>query len=148
MLRYLLRLLVVVPFVLPVWWVIALAFQDTGQPFAGELALIPWPPSAANLERVFEVVDFARFLANSLFVVAVTVPATILVASWAGFALAQLPGRWRVRVIVVAIAVAMLPLTAIWLPRFMLVRELGLIDSLWALTLDSLIATSPFNVLI
>lgn len=145
---YVLRFLVVLPFVLPIWWVITLALQPTGQPFTGIAAPIPWPPSAANLERVFTVVDFARFLANSLVVVAVTVPATILVASWAGFALAQLPGRWRNRVIVLSIAVAMLPLTAIWLPRFILVRELGLIDSLWALTLDSLIATSPFNVLI
>jgi multiple sugar transport system permease protein len=146
--RYLLRLLVALPFVLPVVWVVALAFQTPGQPFAGALTPVSWPPSTASIERIFTVVDFGRFLANSLFVVVVTVPATILVASWAGFALAQLPRRWRTRVVVVAIAVAMLPLTAIWLPRFILVKELGLIDSLWSLTLDALIATSPFNVLI
>ncbi|MBA2520204.1 MAG: carbohydrate ABC transporter permease [Chloroflexia bacterium] len=146
--RYVLYCLVALPFVLPVWWVIALALRPTGQPLGGDLLPVPWPPATENLGRVFEVVDFARFLANSAFVVAVTVPVTILVASWAGFALAQLPGRWRTRIVVLAIAVAMLPLTAIWLPRFILIRELGLIDNLWALTLDALIATSPFNVLI
>ena len=146
--RYLVRLLLVLPFVLPVWWVIALALQAPGQPLAAGWVTFPWPVSTASLERVFEVVPFGRFLANSVFVVAVSVPATILVASWAGFALAQLPGRWRVRIVIVAILVAMLPLTAIWLPRFMLVRQLGLIDNLWSLTLDSLIATSPFNALI
>jgi multiple sugar transport system permease protein len=146
--RYLLRVLVALPFVLPIVWVIALAFQSPGRPFAGTLAPFAWPPTTASIERVFTIVDFGRFLANSLFVVAVTVPATILVASWAGFALAQLPARWRTRIIVVAVAVAMLPLTAIWLPRFILIKELGLIDSLWSLTLDALIATSPFNVLI
>jgi multiple sugar transport system permease protein len=138
---------VVLPFVLPVWWVVALAFQPTGRPLPSALAPVPWPLAIENVGRVFEVVDFARFLANSTFVVAVTVPATILVASWAGFALAQLQDRWRTRIVVVAIAVAMLPLTAIWLPRFLLIRQLGLIDSLWALTLDALVATSPFYVL-
>jgi multiple sugar transport system permease protein len=42
----------------------------------------------------------------------------------------------------------MIPLTALWLPRFILVKEAGLIDSRAALVVPALFGTSPFFVLL
>ena len=53
---------------------------------------IEWLPSPAvwgNYARIFEMLPLARYTLNSLFVAAVAVPLTLVVASWAGFAMAQ-----------------------------------------------------------
>jgi multiple sugar transport system permease protein len=76
------------------------------------------------------------------------VPLTILVASWAGFAMAQLPARARYALLALAVAVRMVPLTAVWLTRFLVLRELGMIDTIWALLAPVWMGSSPLFVLI
>jgi multiple sugar transport system permease protein len=75
-------------------------------------------------------------------------PLTVLVASWAGFAMAQLPRRARYGLLVLAVVVRMIPLTGLWLTRFLVLRELRLIDSFWALLSPVWMGSSPFFVLI
>ena len=42
----------------------------------------------------------------------------------------------------------MVPLTAIWLPRFILFKEAGLINGRLALAVPALMGTSPFNAML
>ena len=51
------------------------------------------PVTLSSYERAFELVDLGRYTANSLLVAAIAVPLAVLVASWAGFAISQLPPR-------------------------------------------------------
>ena len=133
--------------VLAVWplvWMISTSLRDPGRPLTRRLELVPDPIAWTNYREVFDLVDLWRFAANSAFVVAVAVPLTVLVASWAGFAMAQLPPTWRVRLIVLSLAVEIVPQTAIWVPRFVLFKQVGLIDTPWALIAPALMGTSPF----
>ena len=47
-----------------------------------------------------------------------------------------------------AVVIRMIPLTALWLTRFLVLRELRLVDSLWALLSPVWMGSSPFFVLI
>jgi multiple sugar transport system permease protein len=85
---------------------------------------------------------------NSAFVVVLAVPLTIVVASLAGFAMSQLPQRARLALTLISFAVLMTPVTAVWLPRFVLFKEAGLLDSRLALVAPALGGTSPFFVLL
>jgi multiple sugar transport system permease protein len=89
-----------------------------------------------------------RYATNSLFVISLAVPITIVVASWAGFAISQLSPPWRWRLAALSVLCLMVPLTAIWLPRFILFKEAGLIDRRIALVVPALMGTSPFYVLL
>ena len=109
---------------------------------------MPWPPTTAAYERAFELVDLGRYSLNSIVVAAVTVPLTLLVASWAGFAMTRLAARTARALIAVSLVALMVPLTALLVPRFILFRELGLIDTYAPLVASSLVATSPFYVLL
>ena len=51
-------------------------------------------------------------------VVALAVPITMVVASWAGFAMAQLGERIRRRLMLLAIILLMVPITALWVTRY------------------------------
>jgi multiple sugar transport system permease protein len=102
----------------------------------------------ANYETVGGFVDFARQAVNSTVVALVAVPLTVLIASWAGYAIAFSDESARRRLIVVSIVALMIPATALWIPRFVLFKTLGLTDTLVPLMAPALMATTPFYVLI
>lgn len=145
---HLLGVLVAAIFVTPLIWTVSMSLRPTGKPFPRSLELIPSQLTLVNYERVFEIVPLARFALNSVFVAAIAVPVTVVVASMAGFAMSQLPREWRMRLVAAAFVALMVPLTAVWLPRFIFIKEVGLIDSRWSLVLPAAFGTSPFYVLL
>ena len=82
-------------FVVPVVWAFSASLRSTGQPWARNPQWMPSPIAWENYGLVFDTVDAQRFALNSLFVVAVTAPLTVLFASLAGFAIAEMSRQWR-----------------------------------------------------
>ena len=137
-----------VVFLLPLYWAVVTSLRETGRTLPRHIEWLPSPAVWGNYRTVFEVVDAERFALNSLLVASVAVPATTLFASLAGFAMSQLPHRYRTRLVVVSALCLMVPLTAIWIPRFLLFKEAGLMNRRVALMVPSLMGTSPFFVLL
>lgn len=141
-------LAVLVLFAAPLVFMLSGSLREPGQPPPRTPELIPDPVVLSNYERAVDLVDLGRATVNSLLVAAVAVPLSVLVASWAGFALVRLP-RTAARVLVAASLVAlMVPLTALLVPRFAIFRTLGLTDTLVPLVAPALLAMSPFYVLV
>lgn len=146
--RQLLSLAVAALFVVPLLWVLAAALRQPGLPPPRTIEWLPSPVAWENFRRSFELVPLGAYLRNSLIIVAAAVPLTLLTASWAGFAIAQLPAHVRRRLVVLAILLLMVPGSALWLARSMLFAQLGLIDTRWALLAPALMGSSPFFVLL
>jgi multiple sugar transport system permease protein len=133
---------------LPLLWMLAASLRQTGAPLPRTLDILPWPPAWQNYARIFQIVPLGRYLLNSLFVVALAVPLTLLTASWAGFGMSQLPRRLRTRLLVLSILLQMVPVTALWLTRFLLFSWIGLTNSHLALIAPALMGASPLFVLL
>ena len=140
--------MVSVVFVLPLYWAVVTSLREVGRPLPRQLEWLPSPAVWGNYRTVFEVVETGRFALNSLIMASVAVPATIVFASLAGFAMSQLPLHHRRRLVAVSALCLMVPLTAIWIPRFMLFKEAGLMNRLEALMVPSVMGTSPFFALL
>jgi multiple sugar transport system permease protein len=135
-------------FLLPLVYLLTGSLRRPGLPPPRTPELVPSDPSFESYRQAFELVDLARYTLNSLLVAALVVPLSVLVASWAGFAMTRLPAR-AVRVLVAASLVAlMVPLTALLVPRFTIFRLLGLTDSYLPLVASALLGFSPFYVLL
>ena len=132
----------------PLTFLVLGAFHAPGTVPPSGWDVLFFEPTLAAFERAFEVVPLDRQMLNSLLVVAVAVPISILVASWAGFALAQLPDRRRHRAVGIVLILLVVPASAVWVPKFVLLSNVGLTDSLAALMLPALAATTPFAVLL
>lgn len=135
-------------FVLPLFWVVVASLRQPGLP---PPTTVEWWPADAhwdNYLEVFRLVPLGRYIVNSLLVVAVAVPATLVTASAAGFGLSQLADLWQRRVFVVSVVLLMVPGMAVWLFRFHLLRWIGLQDTLWALIVPAFAASSPLFVLL
>jgi multiple sugar transport system permease protein len=143
-----LPLLVAVVFLLPLYWMVTASLRQPGLPPPRAIEWLPDPIVPANYADVFGVLPFARYLLNSVLVVAVAVPVTVVVASMAGFAIAQLPRGPRSTLVVLSLALLMIPVTALWLTRFLLFRWIGFVDELAALVAPAFMGTSPLFVLL
>jgi multiple sugar transport system permease protein len=135
-------------FLVPLVFMILGSLRAPGLPPPDGFELVPRGASLDNYSYVFAFVPLWRQLANSLLVVAVAVPITVVVASWAGFAIATATPRVRRNLIICSVVALMIPLSALWVPRFVMFRWAGLIDTLWPLMLPALMATTPFYVLL
>ncbi|MGH2921935.1 MAG: carbohydrate ABC transporter permease, partial [Gaiellaceae bacterium] len=124
------------------------SLREPGTPPPRSPELVPRPVSATSYEQAFELVDLGRYALNSLLVALLTVPASVLFASWAGFAILLLAGRARAVLVGLSFAALMVPVTALLVPRFALFRWLGLTDTWVPLIAPALIGLSPFYVLI
>lgn len=144
--RFVIRLLVTAVFLLPLLWMLTAALNPVGQPLPTSLTLSrDW--TIANFGRIFTLVPMGRFTLNSLLVVSLAVPLTLVTSSWAGFSMAQLPKPSQRRWIVLSLAVLMVPGVALWSTRFLLYKALGWHNTVWALIAPAWMGSSPFFVL-
>lgn len=146
--RHGVSLLVAFLFVLPLFWAIVASLRQPGLPPPPSIEWWPRDPYWSNYAAIFRIVPLSRYLLNSLFVVAWAVPLTLVTASLAGFAIAQLPALLQRRLVLVSIALLIIPAGSVWLFRFQLLRWVGLLDTLWALIVPAFAASNPLFVLL
>ncbi len=147
--RGLLVWLAVLPLCYPFAWLIFCALWPDKQPFSAWLISdAPFRPTFANFPLVAETIPLAAFTLNSLRVVVFALPLSLLVASWAGFAMARLSSQAQGWLIWSSLAGLLAPPTALWLARFPLFRLLGWLDTPLPLIAPALIGGSPFFVLL
>jgi multiple sugar transport system permease protein len=139
---------VLVVFVPPLLLLVSGSLRQPGLPPRPTPELIPEPVSLDGYRSAIEVGGLMRATINSLAVAAVAVPCSVLVASLAGFALAQLSRRITGLVVGATLLALMVPATVLLVPRFALFRWLGLTNTLAPLVAPALLATSPLYVLV
>ncbi|MCW1841606.1 carbohydrate ABC transporter permease [Prosthecomicrobium hirschii] len=87
---------------------------------------------------------FLRFLSNSLFVTVVATAITLLINSMAAYGLAVYEFRGKTAATLAVIGTLMIPITIVLVPVYLVVTELGLVNSLWAVILPG--AATPTGV--
>ena len=99
---------------------------------AGRLALnqIDGPPHRKLGEE-----DFVRWLANSVVVAVFVTAGRVLLDSMAGYALARLRFRGRGAVFAAVVAVMAVPNVVLLIPKFLVLKQLGIYDSYLGLIL-------------
>ena len=84
-----------------------------------------------NYTEIFGKFDFGRFLWNSVFITVVATLITLLFNAMAAFALAKYRFGGEKWVFLLIISTLMIPPTIILVPNFLVVSELGLLNSPW-----------------
>ncbi|MBU2666259.1 carbohydrate ABC transporter permease [Actinoplanes bogorensis] len=134
-------------FLVPVWWLLVASTKNAEALFSGSGAL--WFDGfhlVANLRDLFTFNngEFGRWLGNSvLYALAGGVGCTVISVP-AGYGFAKYSFRGRNLVFALVLGAVMVPLTALVIPTFVLMSNVGLVDTVWAVILPSLL--SPFAV--
>ena len=141
---YVLLIMGFVAVVTPFVWMILGSFKSEG-----ELLRVPptwWPqtPTLDNYRNLFSKESFLRYFANSAFVALVVTIGNLIFCSMVGYALAKLRFRAKKVVFGLVMGTLLIPGMVTFVPLFVLVANLGLVDSYPGLILPFLV--TPFGV--
>ena len=130
----------------PISWMISTSLRDPKNSFDLPPDFLPTAFHWQNYRAVISSpdVEFLRFFWNSDKIASIVTAAQLLTCSMAGFAFGRLRFKGRDLLFGLFLASMMVPGTVTLIPSFILIRQLQLMDSHWALILPGI--TSAFGV--
>src|SRR4026209_1585933 len=133
-------LLMVGPFI----WMVLGSFKTPGEFLVSPPTLLPAQPTTDNYVRLFDELDFPRFFFNSSLVALVVTAGNVIFCPMLGYALAKLQWRGKRLVMALVLATLMVPPGITLIPNFVLMANLGLVNTYPGLILPFLVG--PFGV--
>jgi len=129
---YLLAVIWVVITIYPLIFLVQNSFKTSTEFFMGDVWTLPGRFSLANYQKVWAT-HFARFLANSLFVVSISLLILLLAGSSAAFGLSRIRFRLSGFFYYLFVGGLTIPVHITLIPVYIITRNLGIYDTLWAL---------------
>jgi multiple sugar transport system permease protein len=125
----------------PFLWMLSSALKTKEEVFNFPPTLIPQMPQWNNFILVFKEAPFAIYLGNSLFVACMEVAFQVIGAAMMAYALTQFKFRGKKILFAIIMGTYMLPSAVTYIPCYMILANVNLID-----TLTGLIASNLVNV--
>ena len=157
----------------PVAWLLSSSFQSEREIVSRPPHWIAQKPTLANFAAIFSAGErsvtyetrraadpasggyipstassLVPAIGNSLIVACAVVMLNLIVGVPAAYAMAKIRFRGRQASLYAILATRVIPDIALVVPFFLLIRNLGLLDSLWSLIITYLAVTVPFSVFI
>ncbi|MCM3659717.1 carbohydrate ABC transporter permease [Georgenia satyanarayanai] len=128
----------------PLLWLISASFKSSGELNSLSISLLPGEWHWENYSNALARQGLVRSAANSAAVALVSTVLVIVIAMPTAYVLARLKGKVRAAGIGWILVSQVFPVILIILPLFLILRTLGLTDSLVGLTLVHTTYTLPF----
>ena len=141
--------IVVLLYGVPLFLIVSMAFRPEGEifRFGTDLSIFSFLPQSPTLDGFASALsrsDFVRQAINTLLVGLIQTAATIFVCLMAAYALSRSRGR-SVRLFLAAVGLAIfIPYQTAVVPLYLVVRDLGILDTWWGLILPWV--ASPISV--
>jgi multiple sugar transport system permease protein len=128
----------------PFYWMLNISLKS-GADLSGA-DIIPPNPTLKNYESIFHNSDFTNGLKNSAIVALTTTFLSLIVGSFAAYALARLKVRGKFWILAVVLSVSTFPGITIAAPLFKLWTDIGLYDTLIGLIIPYLTFALPLTI--
>jgi lactose/L-arabinose transport system permease protein len=125
--------------VYPLYWMLTASTLSEAQIFKSPPRLLPGTRFFDNLGSLLEAMPVARILLNSVLVATTTTASTVFLSALAGYAFAKFRFRGRGLLFAVVLGTLMLPTEIMIVPLFVIMLQLGWVDSYLALIVPFLV---------
>ena len=140
-----LLLLLAVAMLVPLFWLVSTSLKGPAEDiFTMPPALLPSQPSLDAYRRLFNDNPMLVYLLNSTVVSALAVLANLLFCSLAAYPLARMRFAGRGLVLALVVATILIPFQVVMIPLYLLMVQLGLRNTLWALIIPQ--AATAFGI--
>ncbi len=116
---------------LPLVVMVSTAFKPDSQIYDFPMKIVPKTPTLANFSQLLS--KFPLYTWNSIKLTTIIVIVQLITATTGAYAFSKLYWKGRDLLFMVYVISIMIPLQAIIIPQFIIIRNLGLYDSHWAL---------------
>ncbi len=128
----------------PVYWMISSSFK--GPAGITTASFIPKDASTFNYHTAFSNYNFGRYIFNSVVVAVISTALVLILSTMAGYALGRLPMRGKLPVMVVLLMISVFPAIAVIAPLFLLMKQIGWLNSYQALIFPYTAFNLPFAI--
>ncbi|MBD8063816.1 carbohydrate ABC transporter permease [Oceanitalea stevensii] len=144
---YGIALVVVAATLAPVVYAVLGGFRSNAQ-LASDPVSLPDPWVLSNYTNVITSSSFWRFALNSTIVSLITTAVVVVFGIMAAYPLARYTFKGRESLFLVFVLGLLFPLTVAIIPLFLMVRDLGLTNSVWGVALPQAAFALPMTVVI
>ena len=129
---------IAVVMLIPMVWMLVTSLETLNETRHYPPVLLPHTLVPGNYTQVLRQAPFARWFVNTMIVTVATVAGNLLFCSLAGYAFARIKFFGREVVFVLLLATLMIPFQVVMIPTFIIVKDLGMINTLNALIVPNL----------
>jgi multiple sugar transport system permease protein len=133
-------------FAFPLYWTVSSSLQTWQELRSFTPKLLPSNPQWSNYVDVFTIVPFARWIANSFLIVAITIPGTIITATMTAYAFARFNFVGKNVWFILMLGTMMIPAVVTLIPQYLLFFQLRLINTYVPLTIGSWLGGGAFMI--
>lgn len=129
-------LIILFPFI----WMLFCSFKPLTEIYEFPPRFFSGNMSLKNYKEVLFGQDpsFLVYLKNTVFTTVVSVLGTVITSSMAGYAFAKMKFKFRDQLFLLYLVTMMVPFQVLMVPQFILFKQLGIFNTLWALILPRL----------
>ncbi|MDN5343270.1 carbohydrate ABC transporter permease [Oceanotoga sp. DSM 15011] len=134
----------VLSMILPFLWMVSTSFKNSDEIFVFPPRWIPNNPTFQNYIDLFKTLDFGRPLLNTIIVALSITFLSLLISSMAGYAFAKFKFKGKNKIFMIVLGTLMVPGQITMIPVFLLLRQMGLLNSFAGLILPAMV--SAYNI--
>lgn len=131
----------------PLYWIIITSFKDPGSIFTMPLQYWPHTFTAENYVGLFSKSSFGVYLTNSLLVATISGVVVTVISMLSAYVLARFEFGGKAAIVAAFLVTQMIPAFIALGPLYMLMTNLGLVDSKGGLTLVYIAMLIPFSTI-
>ncbi|MFO8034966.1 MAG: carbohydrate ABC transporter permease [Candidatus Bipolaricaulota bacterium] len=125
---------------LPFVWMVSTSFKTEAEAFTFPPRFIPAAPTPTSYIELFSRLDFARYFMNTIIVALSVTGTSLFLNSLAAYAFAKIDFRGRDKLFVAILATMMVPGHVTVIPTFLLIRQLGLVNTYAGLIIPGMVS--------
>jgi multiple sugar transport system permease protein len=131
---------------LPLYWLIISSFKTPANLGSVPPQYFPSPLSTGNYQQAFVQYDFGIYFRNSLIVTLIATALVLALGTLAGYALGRLPMRGKFPLMVALLMISVFPEIALIAPLYLVLHNLGWLNSYQALIIPYAAFNLPFAI--
>ncbi len=122
----------------PLLWTLTTSLRTPAEAFTNPPQWIPFTPDFSNYAAVFDQIPIGQFFVNSVVVTVLIVVGQTITCTLSGYAFAMVSFPGKNTIFGIFLATMMVPLQTIIIPVFVIVKMMGISDSLASLIIPAL----------
>ena len=119
----------------PIVWMCLISIKDTSESITGFNSILVTHPTLGNFKRLFEMIPVGQNTFNSVFTTIMGTVTSLFFCALAGFAFAKYKFPGKTVLFYFVIATMLVPPEVGSVPLFIIMKKVGLINSLWSLVI-------------
>ena len=136
---FLILLIIGLFMVYPMVWMLLSSLKTTDEVLGSAMTFLPSDPQWSNFPGALEMAPFLTYIWNSFSTATVIVLVQLFLSSLLAYALTQMEFKGRNTLFMIILSTYMLPAAATYVPSYVIISRMGLMDSLAGIVVSNLV---------